>query len=527
MMRVENGYTGNEACQHCEEMLTGTRFFCVECQRLLCETCGGGGPHRACPLVKCTKCRLRVLEEDDYMHTTVQSMRRLALQGSVRETESTEARPGTLEVMRRGLAVLDEYSVELRTRVLPLTATQGVHWLMWGVLHRETPLDTATMELYSTSSISRWHEQAKETTGLALVNPTKTKIYRRALLTLAKHHKRPSKAKLAFTAIQLHGFLHRGFNLDYVGGRHNRLLASFLAGGPFRSGMACSLLVKYDIVQMLDGTLAVQFLPGSEVYVTEEPSRAIIVEVNLDKNVTAVTRRLAHIPAVFFGVRMYQELVDYILLLRPPSGGTLFAAPGYYTGLISKVDTRVGVKFRANPYTASADMVKRAVRRAFPEESERGEFVLSFSSGSIRKTIAQLLWAVGVAKRLITDLGGWSPGAEASVDMYFHTRPHQRLTVLGSLLQELVRCGELPPGTPEVEPEANVLGRAMLLVQARPWAGAAGGVTGGRMREVEDRPTDSDEEEAGPSRMTWAERRVQRPPVPGGRPRYGGWNREA
>jgi hypothetical protein len=46
------------------------------------------------------------------MHMTVQSMRRLALQESVRQTESTEAREGTYEVMRRGLAVLDEYSVE-------------------------------------------------------------------------------------------------------------------------------------------------------------------------------------------------------------------------------------------------------------------------------------------------------------------------------------------------------------------------------------------------------------------------------
>jgi hypothetical protein len=147
----------------------------------------------------------------------------------------------------------------------------------------------------------------------------------------------------------------------------------------------------YVIVQMPDSTNAVQFSPGSEVYVTDEPSRAIIVEVSLNKNVTAVTRRLAHIPHVFYGVRVYQELVDYLLLLRPSSGGTLFAAPGYFAGLISKVDTRVGVKFNANPYTASDDMVKRAVRRAFPTESERAEFVLSFSSGSIRKTIAQLL----------------------------------------------------------------------------------------------------------------------------------------
>ena len=111
-MWVENGYTGNEACQHCKEMLTGTRFFCVECKQLLCEKCSGGGPHRACPLMKCTKYRLMVHEEDDYMHTTVQSMRRLALQESVRQTESTKAREGTSEVMRRGLAVLDEYSVE-------------------------------------------------------------------------------------------------------------------------------------------------------------------------------------------------------------------------------------------------------------------------------------------------------------------------------------------------------------------------------------------------------------------------------
>jgi hypothetical protein len=85
-----------------------------------------------------------------------------------------------------------------------------------------------------------------------------------------------------------------------------------------------------------------------------------------------------------------------------------------------------------------------------------------------------------VARRgLRGEEGGWSPGAEASVDMYFHTRPHQRLAVLGSLLQELVRCGELPQGTPEAEPEASVLGRAMQLVLSRPWARATSGRTGG------------------------------------------------
>ena len=524
-MRVENSYTGSEACQHRAEMLTGTRFFCVGCSQLLCGTCGGGGPHRACPLVRCTKCRLMVYQEDDYMHTAVQSMRRLALQESTRLTESTEAREGTYAVMRRGLAVLDEYGVELRTRTLPLTPTQGVHWLMWGVLHREMPLDTATMEIYSSSAISRWHEEAKETTGLPLVNPTKTRIYRKALVTLAKHHKRPSKAKSAFTAVQLHGILHWGFNLDCVGGWHNRLLAAFLAGGPFRSGMACSLDVRYEVVHMQNGASAVQFLPGSEVYVTEEPSRAVIVEVNLDKNVSAVTRRLAHIPHIFFGVRVYEELVDYLLLLRPPSGGTLFAAPSYFGGLISKVDVRVGIKFNGNPYTTSADMVKRAVNRAFPGESERAEFVLGFSSGSIRKTIAQLLWAIGLAKRLITDLGGWSPGAEASVDMYFHTRPHQRLAVLSSLLTELVRCGELPESTEDAEPETNVLGRAMQLVPARRWARAAG-VAIGAMREVGDRPTESDDEEE-PGGMTWVERGVERRSTSAIRPRYWGWNRES
>jgi len=124
------------------------------------------------------------------------------------------------------------------------------------------------------------------------------------------------------------------------------------------------------------------------------------------------------------------------------------------------------------------------------------------------------------------DLGGWSPGAEASVDMYrFHTRPHQRLAVLSSLLTELVRCGELPESTEDAEPETNVLGRAMQLVPARRWARAAS-VAIGAMREVGDRPTESDDEEE-PGGMTWVERGIERRSTSAICPRYWGWNRES
>jgi len=37
-------------------------------------------------------------------------------------------------------------------------------------------------------------------------------------------------------------------------------------------------------------------------------------------------------------------------------------------------------------------------------------------------------------------------------------------SLAATLLQELVRCGELPQGTRDVEPEANVLGWAIMLV---------------------------------------------------------------
>ena len=502
MARVESSHSGSEACEHCEERLTWTRYFCADCKQRLCETCSGGGEHRACPLVRCTKCRVKELQEDDYLRTLEQGMQRLALAQDVQELEKSEARAGTYKIMRRGLAVLEEYGALFRTRTLPLTPTQAVHFAVWCVLHRESPLDTATVQLYATSAISRWHEQAKEATGLPLVNPTKTRIFRTAVKTLSKLHKKPSKAKAAFTAKQLYEVLHRGFDLDCVGGRHDRLLTTFLAAGPFRAGLACSLVVKYHIV-MEGRQRKVQFLPGSEVYISQEPEEAIVVEVNLDKNVTALSRRLAHIPPIFFGLRVLQELLDYLLIFQPPSGGTLFAAPKYYPKLISKVDDK-GAVFNAGAYTAASAMVKRAVVRAYPQHKGNLAFVDSFGGGTPRKSSVQCLWSIGTARRVIIDHGGWSHGKEDAVDMYFHTQPHQRLVLLKALLPELKRCGELPVDTPEEEPEDRVLGRAIAVVQQRVWTPAR--------RERAPAPiSDSDSEDEGEQcRVRWVETRLPR-----------------
>ena len=136
---------------------------------------------------------------------------------------------------------------------------------------------------------------------------------------------------------------------------------------------------------------------------------------------------------------MPQELASYLLECGPPSGGTLFAAPTQpRKRLVQGAPT--ALTFNNNPYTASCEMVRRAVRKAWPHTTQQE--LDRLGGGTPRKTMAQLLWSVTQNRRIVVDFGGWSEGKEQSaVDGYFNKttdcrRSHRSCWTRGSCPQQ-------------------------------------------------------------------------------------------
>jgi len=74
--------------------------------------------------------------------------------------------------------------------------------------------------------------------------------------------------------------------------------------------------------------------------------------------------------------------------------------------------------------------LKKAYRTAHPDAPQ--ESVSRLGSHSGRKTLAQMLWNAGFARRLIADAGGWFLKREA-IDLYFKTAPAVILKAIASL----------------------------------------------------------------------------------------------
>ena len=126
----------------------------------------------------------------------------------------------------RGLKVLAQFGEEAHRQVLPLGVESLSHFAVWAVLAREQPLDTSTVRTYL-SGVSRWHEQTREALvgmpGGQLPNPTKHQSHHRLMSALDKLYKKASSAKDPFTARKLYAIAMRGFDLDTMGGRRDRL----------------------------------------------------------------------------------------------------------------------------------------------------------------------------------------------------------------------------------------------------------------------------------------------------------------
>ena len=118
--------------------------------------------------------------------------------------------------------------------------------------------------------------------------------------------------------------------------------------------------------------------------------------------------RVAHRPTCPTGVNFGNDIINYILTVRPPSGGRFLARPEAKT-----------LGFKETKYGGfSKTYLQPAYKLAFPDVSP--EYLKRIGTHSGRLTLAQLLWNQGFERRLIADAGGWLIKREV-VDLYFST----------------------------------------------------------------------------------------------------------
>jgi hypothetical protein len=286
---------------------------------------------------------------------------------------------------------------------------------------RVPPLDAASVRLVL-AAISAWHVQASmvlkhANPPISLLNPVRsqeTVLLSRTMMSYCKH---PTVKKLcfaipAFYALLLHGFPNRNRYSP-----HQQLFAMLCAFGPLRPGAAANLTVTYttdgDVVTTSLGS-QVRLMPPDAVW----PCNYVLLAVHVDKNVTPDEPRMVYIPRTVLGIEVYDAVHDYILHMAPPSGGFLLAAPMAPSG----------VKFYTTPYGNFGTALKAAVTRVHPDMDSR-----QFGAGSPRKSMAQWLYAAGVPRHVIADVGGWTLASRDAMDGYHETDPYMILKVKSDL----------------------------------------------------------------------------------------------
>jgi hypothetical protein len=232
--------------------------------------------------------------------------------------------------------------------------------------------------------------------------------------------------------------LAHGWDLRNAYGRWGRLRRTFLNLGMLRVGGVSKLIVDYEVVVGAGGQHTIDFTDSSDVIIARDDTlrdEYIEINVDVDKNVSSHNRRLAYIPATVTALDAFPAawLTDYLLTVRPPSGGPLFARP-----------TKKG--FAAKAPNASADSM-RAYKRACGHGGLGRDKALAEALGthSGRKSLAQWLWDDGHCRRIIADAGGWFLKRDA-VDMYFKTARHIILKAVMGVGRSLIGVADSEDG---------------------------------------------------------------------------------
>jgi hypothetical protein len=349
---------------------------------------------------------------------------RAGLVRTLQKLVAEQQEPSSVTSANRGLRDFVKFGDVLGAQLLPASPVDVGLYIAYSLTVRPEPLDSTSIQTYL-GGVSAWHEQAREATGLPLVNPIKTRMVRSIISVALKRYKKRSKAKLPFSLAQWSGIMQRGFKAT-ASGDHQRLFLCFATLGPLRPSACSRICVKYRVSRQ--GQLI--FRNSSQLkIITNDPSWEhpyISAEVFTDKNLDARKTRTVVIPHSALGIKPVKMLRDYLLQHRPPSGGFLFAAPQ-------------GRFFRSTRYSNFSNALRKAYSTAFPDASD----IKKYAGGTPRKTLSQLIWDAGYSKRILADVGGWALRTDA-VDIYFKTQGHQILHLLHGLGRRLQRKGHAP-----------------------------------------------------------------------------------
>ncbi len=327
---------------------------------------------------------------------------------------SQAKRTSTRASYRTGRRALDDFARRYWLQVLPASPGMLMDWAVDGLSGGK--LDASTIKVRFGAAYDVY-DYARTRLGLrALQNPLRDPELVAFGKILGANYKKRSRARRAVSLAVVRVMLAHGWDLRHAHGRWGRLRWTFLNLGMLRVGGVNQLIVVYSIAVDAAGVERVVLGEDSDVQVLfDETLRETYVDVNVDvdKNVGSWNRRRAFIPGAVDELQAHavEWLHDYLLSVRPPSGGPLFARP-----------TRKG--FSAKLGNASAD-IKRAYKRACAAGGLQFEQELFDALGthSGRKSLAQWLWDDGHCRRIIADAGGWFLKRDA-VDLYFKTARH-------------------------------------------------------------------------------------------------------
>lgn len=301
--------------------------------------CAGLTTEPPAPIILCSDCLIDTLEprklplsseEEEFKRRRVLRGLTKAYQQLLRHVK----RAATKKSYADGLKAFRNFGEALQLDVLPCHDTRFllVAYTMYALCWKN--LDSSTID-HHLAAVGDFHDyvrsvfqKAYPNTAINMNNPMHTPELREMLETLTSNYKKKSKARQPVTITQAREMFRLGFP-DTPSGRHHRLAVMFSLLGMLRQRAATLLIVRYNL-RATKGGLQVEFLPDSDVWVEHiEGNPAIVISVEVDKNVNALKRRKAYIPHVVHALNLepVNMLLNYLRDARPPSGGFLLAAP--------------------------------------------------------------------------------------------------------------------------------------------------------------------------------------------------------
>ena len=399
--------------------------LCVRCHRVLCNLCGG--PFSTWRPLTAFICQFCLLAEYAPLTTatqtfTVRHQLRALIRGrmhlltvSKRDSSRRQAKEGRESVAK----FLNTLGIDL----LPASPLALMDYVVYGLTSAN--LDTTTIR-NKLNGIHDLYEYCRVVLRMtSLRSPLRDPQLVILLRSVGVNLKKPTSGSIALTTIEIHGLYHRGWTSDTRRTRWAKNFFNFLNLGMLRHTAVTHLKVCYFIE---DGK--VHFTADSKVKVYYHSQfKDFIIEIDVgddDKNSNALKAsvdggRKAYIPFHIPALDMHPgpDLIEYLLRETPPSAGRLFAYPN-----------KKGRGFADKPCSTYNTYLRAAFKTAFPETDPARVSRLGSHSG--RKTLAQLLWDAGFARRLIADAGNWFLKRDA-IDLYFKTAAYVILNAIASL----------------------------------------------------------------------------------------------